>query len=67
MKKIIITGAALLAITGSAFAQNDNVGGTNINTRQQAVDSSYTSSIQNSGSAVHQPVNEGAPRLGGNS
>ncbi|UCI19733.1 DUF680 domain-containing protein [Mesorhizobium sp. B2-1-8] len=41
MKKIVLTAAALLAISGSAFAGSDNYGA---NQPASAVDSSYTAS-----------------------
>ncbi|MBZ9932017.1 DUF680 domain-containing protein, partial [Mesorhizobium sp. BR1-1-5] len=41
MKKIILTAAALLAISGSAFASSDHYG-SNAATPTATVDSSYT-------------------------
>jgi hypothetical protein len=62
MKKIILAAAAVLAISGSAFAASDNYGSNGAN--QPAVtstDSSYTASIQKSAPAEKQPV-QGADR-----
>jgi hypothetical protein len=58
MKKIVLTAAAILIAAGSAYAANDNVGGTDIN--QQAtvnVDTSHTGSIRNSDSTVYKLLN----------
>lgn len=61
MKKIVLTAAALLAISGSAFAGNDNVGWTDINKQATAtVDSSHTASIRKPASTEKQPVVQGA-------
>jgi hypothetical protein len=46
MKKIVLTAAAVLAITGSAFAGSDNYGSNRANQPAAAVDSSYTASVQ---------------------
>ncbi|TGT50281.1 DUF680 domain-containing protein, partial [Mesorhizobium sp. M00.F.Ca.ET.170.01.1.1] len=47
MKKIALTAAALLAISGSAFAGgSDNYGSNGANQPAAAVDSSYTASIE---------------------
>jgi hypothetical protein len=63
MKKIVLTAAALLAISGSAFAGNDNVGWTDINKQAAATaDSSHTASIRKSAPAEKQPVTQGADR-----
>ncbi|RWH78421.1 MAG: DUF680 domain-containing protein [Mesorhizobium sp.] len=52
MKKIILATAAILAVSGSAFAGSDNFGSNGANQPAAAVDnSSYTASIQNSASA----------------
>jgi hypothetical protein len=50
MKKIALAAAALLTVTGAAFAENPYVGGSDINTiaSQQAVDATTTSSVHNS-------------------
>jgi hypothetical protein len=58
MKKIILTAAALLAISGSAFAGSDNFGSNGVN--QPAVtnvDKTPTASIANSGSPVYKLLN----------
>ncbi|PBB99482.1 DUF680 domain-containing protein [Mesorhizobium sp. WSM3862] len=47
MKKIALYTAALLAVSGSAFAENPNVGGSDINAIAKAqVDNAHTSSIR---------------------
>ncbi|RWF77852.1 MAG: DUF680 domain-containing protein [Mesorhizobium sp.] len=56
MKKIILAAAAILAVSGSAFAGSDNFGSNVANQPAAAVDnSSYTASIQNSAS-TQKPV-----------
>jgi accessory colonization factor AcfC len=63
MKKIIITAAALLAISGSAFANSDHYGSNGPAQAAPAVDSSYTASInKKSGSAAQTPVTFGSDR-----
>jgi len=62
MKKIVLTAAALLAISGSAFAGSDNFGSNGANQPAAAVDSSYTASIQTSAPADQQPIVQGADR-----
>ncbi|TPK68027.1 DUF680 domain-containing protein [Mesorhizobium sp. B2-4-19] len=58
MKKIILAAAAVLAISGSAFAGNDNVGWTDINKQAATnVDTSHTGAIRDSGSFVHKLLN----------
>ena len=59
MKKIVLTAAALLIAAGSAYARNDNVGGTYINQQQPAanVDTTHTSSVRDSGSPVYKLLN----------
>ena len=58
MNKIILAAAAVLAISGSAYAANDNVGGTDINKQATVnVDTSHTGSIRNSGSPVYKLLN----------
>ena len=71
MKKIILTAAALLAISGSAFANgSDHYGSNGADQPAVSVDNTYTASIKN-GSASSQEttktITDGAPRLGGNS
>ncbi|CCV03721.1 conserved exported hypothetical protein [Mesorhizobium metallidurans STM 2683] len=62
MKKIALTAAALLAITGSAFAGSDNYGSNSANQPAAAVDSSYTASTQKSAHADEQPIVQGSDR-----
>lgn len=62
MKKIILTAAAVLAITGSAFAGSDNYSSNGSN--QPAVtstDSGHTAAIVKSDSAAQAPA-QGADR-----
>ncbi|UVC15897.1 MULTISPECIES: DUF680 domain-containing protein [Mesorhizobium] len=73
MKKIILATAAILAVSGSAFAGSDNFGSNGANQPAAAVDnSSYTASIQNSASAQNpvpadeKPVNGSDRNLFGN-
>ncbi len=60
MKKIVLTAAALLAISGSAFAGSDNYGSNGANQPAVTVDSSYTASIHKSAPAAQKPVTTGA-------
>ncbi|MGX7876313.1 DUF680 domain-containing protein [Mesorhizobium sp. ORM6] len=60
MNKIIIAAAAVLAITGSAFAGSDNYGSNNANQPAAAVDSSYTASVGKSAPATPAPAQQGA-------
>jgi hypothetical protein len=62
MKKILIATAALLAISGSAFAGSDNFGSNGANQPAAAVDSSYTASVQKSEPATQAPVTHGSDR-----
>ncbi|MEO5759651.1 MAG: DUF680 domain-containing protein, partial [Mesorhizobium sp.] len=49
MKKIVLTAAALLIAAGSAYARNDNVGGTDINKQATVnVDTTHTASVRSS-------------------
>ena len=58
MKKIALTAAALLIAAGSAYARNDNVGGTDINKQETVnVDNTHTGSVRNSNSAVYKLLN----------
>ena len=58
MKKIVLTAAALLIAAGSAYARNDNVGGTDINKQATVnVDNTQTSSVRNTGSPVYKLLN----------
>ncbi|CAN7272377.1 DUF680 domain-containing protein [Mesorhizobium sp. LjNodule214] len=62
MKKIVLTAAALLAISGSAFAGSDNYGSNGADQPVAAVDSSYTASIKKSEPATEKPVDQGSDR-----
>ena len=62
MKKIVLTAAAVLAITGSAFAGSDKSGSNRANQPAAAVDSSYTASFQKSAPADKQPIVQGSDR-----
>jgi hypothetical protein len=58
MKKIALAAAALLIAAGSAYARNDNVGGTDINEQATVnVDNTQTSSVGNTGSPVYKLLN----------
>ncbi|UCI07821.1 DUF680 domain-containing protein [Mesorhizobium sp. B1-1-8] len=61
MKKIVLTAAALLAISGSAFAASDNYGSNGANQPAVAADTSYTAST-NKSEPVQKPVTQGADR-----
>ncbi|MDX8478491.1 DUF680 domain-containing protein [Mesorhizobium sp. VK24D] len=62
MKKIVLTAAALLAVSGSAFAASDNYGSNGANQPAAAVDTSYTASVHKSQPADQKPVTQGADR-----
>lgn len=62
MKKIILTAAALLAISGSAFAGSDNYGSNGANQPATSVDSTYTASVKKSAPATQAPVVQGSDR-----
>jgi accessory colonization factor AcfC len=63
MKKTILAVAAVLAISGSAFAGSDNYGSDGANQPVAAVDNSYTASTSNqSGPATQTPAHQGANR-----
>ncbi|RWB25653.1 MAG: DUF680 domain-containing protein [Mesorhizobium sp.] len=73
MNKLIFATAAIVAISGSAFAGSDNFGSNDANQPAAAVDSnSYTASIRNSASAQNpvpadeKPVNGSDRNLFGN-
>ncbi|TPM28098.1 DUF680 domain-containing protein [Mesorhizobium sp. B2-3-5] len=53
------TAAALLIAAGSAYAANDNVGGTDINKQATTanIDASHTGSIRNEESPVYKLLN----------
>ncbi|TIW99814.1 MAG: DUF680 domain-containing protein [Mesorhizobium sp.] len=58
MNKILIAAAAVLAITGSAFAASDNFGSNGANQPAvTSVDSAQTSSVRNSGGVVEKLLN----------
>lgn len=58
MKKIILAAAAVLAISGSAFAGSDNYGSNGANQpAATSVDNSRTASIHESGSPVYKLLN----------
>ncbi|WP_095083078.1 DUF680 domain-containing protein [Mesorhizobium sophorae] len=65
MKKIILTAAALLAISGSAFANSDHYG-SNAPAATAAVDSSYTASTKKSEPAAQTPAQGSNRNLFGN-
>ncbi|TIN27543.1 MAG: DUF680 domain-containing protein [Mesorhizobium sp.] len=65
MKKIILTAAALLAISGSAFADGGDHYGSNA-PAATAVDSSYTASIKKSEPAAQTPAQGSDRNLFGN-
>ncbi|TGP51817.1 DUF680 domain-containing protein [bacterium M00.F.Ca.ET.159.01.1.1] len=60
MKKIVLTAAALLAISGSAFAGSDNYNAQAANPQAATVDSSYTASVRKAEPAAQNPVKTGA-------
>lgn len=62
MKKIVLAAAAVLAISGSAFAGSDNYGSDGANQPAAAVDSSYTASTEKSAPADNQPIVQGSDR-----
>jgi hypothetical protein len=58
MNKIIIAAAAVLALSGSAFAGSDNYGSNGANQPAvTSVDNSHTASIRESGSPVYKLLN----------
>ncbi|TPN89918.1 DUF680 domain-containing protein [Mesorhizobium sp. CU2] len=60
MKKIVLTAAALLAISGSAFAGSGHYGSDAANPPAVAVDTSHTASVNKSEPAKQVPVQTGA-------
>ncbi|AZO56896.1 MULTISPECIES: DUF680 domain-containing protein [unclassified Mesorhizobium] len=60
MKKIVLTAAAVLAISGSAFAGSDQYG-SHVATPAATTDSSYTASTGKSEPAAQTPA-QGADR-----
>ncbi|MER9753096.1 DUF680 domain-containing protein [Mesorhizobium sp. M0166] len=58
MKKIVLAAAALLIAAGSAYARNDNVGGTDINKQATVnVDKTQTYSVRDSNSPIYKLLN----------
>ncbi|MER8428925.1 DUF680 domain-containing protein [Mesorhizobium caraganae] len=58
MKKIALAAAALLVAAGSAYARNDNVGGSAVDNQATVnVDNTRTSSVPNTGSPVYKLLN----------
>jgi hypothetical protein len=58
VKKIVLTAAALLIAAGSAYAANDNIGGTDINKLATGnVDNTQTSSVPSTASPVFKLFN----------
>ncbi|MBZ9704687.1 MULTISPECIES: DUF680 domain-containing protein [unclassified Mesorhizobium] len=58
MKKIILAAAAVLAVSGSAFASSDNYGSNGANQPAvTSVDNAHTASIRDSGSPVYKLLN----------
>ncbi|TPM40196.1 DUF680 domain-containing protein [Mesorhizobium sp. B2-3-4] len=64
MKKIVLTAAALLAISGSAFAGSDHYGSNAA--AATATDSTYTASVKKSEPAAQTPVHGADRNLFGN-
>jgi hypothetical protein len=62
MKKIVLTAAALLAISGSAFAGSDNYDSQAANQPAATVDSSYTASVRKPEPAEQKSVTTGSDR-----
>ncbi|MBN9256767.1 MULTISPECIES: DUF680 domain-containing protein [unclassified Mesorhizobium] len=62
MKKIVLAAAAVLAISGSAFAASDNYGSNGANQPAVSVDNTYTASVKKSAPATQEPVQQGADR-----
>ncbi|TGV51315.1 DUF680 domain-containing protein [bacterium M00.F.Ca.ET.141.01.1.1] len=65
MKKIVLTAAALLAVSGSAFAGSDHYG-SNAATPTATVDSSYTASTSKPEPAAQTPAQGADHNLFGN-
>jgi len=59
MKKIVLTAAAILVATGTAFAAGSDHYGSN-NQPVATVDGSYTASIQKSGTTAEKPATQGS-------
>ncbi|MER8414303.1 MULTISPECIES: DUF680 domain-containing protein [unclassified Mesorhizobium] len=56
MNKILIAAAAVLAISGSAFAGSDNYGSNGSNQPAATVDQSYTASTKTAESTAQTPA-----------
>jgi len=56
MKKIILAAAAVLAVSGSAFAASDNYGSNGANQPAAAVDQSHTASTKTSEPVAQTPA-----------
>jgi hypothetical protein len=62
MNKLILAAAAVLAISGNAFAGSDNYGSNGANQQAAAVDNSYTASVGKSTPANQAPAQQGSDR-----
>ncbi len=63
MKKIVLAAAAVLAISGAAFANgSDHYGSKGADQPAVSVDNTYTASIKKSAPATQEPVKQGADR-----
>ncbi|MDX8519526.1 DUF680 domain-containing protein [Mesorhizobium dulcispinae] len=51
MKKIVLAAAAVLALSGAAFASSDNYGNSGVNQPPPAVDTTRTSSVRTDSTA----------------
>jgi hypothetical protein len=59
MKKIVLTAAALLAISGSAFAGSDHFN-PNVTPAGTAIDNTHTASVPSTGSPIYKLLNAGS-------
>ena len=60
MTKIVLTAAAILVATGTAFASSDNYGSANANQPVTTIDRTATASVTKPDADIHQPVVQGA-------
>jgi hypothetical protein len=60
MKKIVLTAAALLALSGSAFAVGSDHFNPNVTPAGTAIDNTHTASVPNAGSPVYKLLNAGS-------
>ena len=60
MTKIVLTAAAILVVTGTAFASSDNYGSANANQLVTTIDRTVTASVAKSDADIHEPVVQGA-------